>query len=386
MSQTVLVAHPSGELYGSDRVLLESVVGLVEDGWQVVVTVPAPGPLVPLLEGAGARVEVVRTPVLRKGYLSPVGLLRLGAASAAALVPSLRTLRRARPAVVLVNTITVPLWSVLARLGGVPVVCHVHEAEGSARPLVRRLLALPLHLAGRIVCNSEFSRTVLVSSAPRLAARSEVVHNGVPGPARPPAPREDLDGAVRLLYLGRLSARKGVDVAVEATARLRERGTAATLDVVGAVFAGYEWYEEQLRDQVRDRDLGGAVTLHGFDPDVWQHLARADVLLVPSRVDEPFGNTAVEGVLAARPVVASATSGLLEATAGMRAARTVAPGDPDALADAVEGLVAAWPRVRDDVVADRGTARTLYSPATYRRRLADVVAQVAGHRPGARGA
>lgn len=31
----VLVAHPSAELYGSDRVLLESVLALRSAGWQV---------------------------------------------------------------------------------------------------------------------------------------------------------------------------------------------------------------------------------------------------------------------------------------------------------------------------------------------------------------
>jgi len=378
MPQSVLLAHPSGELYGSDRVLVETVAGLVEAGWDVVVAIPGTGPLVALLVDAGATVVVVPTPVLRKAHLSPVGLARLVGATAAALGPSLRVLRRARPSAVVVNTITVPLWSVLARLSRVPVVWHVHEAEGSARPLVRRLLALPLHLAARIVCNSEFSRAVLVSSAPRLAARCEVVHNGVPGPAAPALPRADLAGSVRLLYLGRLSERKGVDVAVEAAARLRDRGTDVRLDVVGAVFAGYEWYEERLHRLVHERGLDAVVTFHGFDPDVWGHLARADVLLVPSLVDEPFGNTAVEGALAARPVVASATSGLLEATAGMRTARTVTPSDPDAVADAVAELMAGWDQVRVDVVLDRDRARTLYSPGTYARRMADLVAGVTG--------
>lgn len=380
MATTVLLVHPSGELYGSDRVLVETVAGLVEAGWDAVVAVPGPGPLVGLLQGAGATVVLVRTPVIRKAHLSPLGLLRLVGASLAALGPSLRTLRRTRPSAVVVNTITVPLWAVLARLARVPVVWHVHEAEASARPLLRRLLALPLHLSTTIVCNSEFSRGVLVAAAPRLAGRCRVVHNGVPGPAAPAPPRADLDGSVRLLYLGRLSERKGVDVAVEATARLRDRGTDVRLDVVGAVFAGYEWYEDRLRRRVHARGLEEVVGFHGFDPDVWAHLDRADVLLVPSLVDEPFGNTAVEGVLAARPVVASATSGLLEATAGMRTARTVTPADPGAVADAVAGLMASWDQIRADVLLDRDLARTTYSPATYRRRMAEVVAGVA--RPG----
>ena len=37
---TVLVIHPSVELYGADRMLLESVAALTEAGWRIVVVVP----------------------------------------------------------------------------------------------------------------------------------------------------------------------------------------------------------------------------------------------------------------------------------------------------------------------------------------------------------
>ncbi|MFC5381908.1 glycosyltransferase [Aquipuribacter nitratireducens] len=373
---TVLVAHPGGELYGSDRVLAESVAGLREAGLDVVVALAGPGPLVARLEALGARVTVCRTPVLRKQYLSLVGLLRLARSTAAGLRPSWALLRATRPVAVLVNTVTVPLWIVLARLLRVPVVCHVHEAERSARPLLRRLLALPLLGARRVVTNSRFSEGVLLDAVPSLASRTQVVPNGVEGPSACVPPRASPDGEVRLLYLGRLSPRKGPDVAVAAVAALRDRGVPARLDVVGAVFPGYEWFEQELRDQVRALGLTDRVALHGFRPDVWPWLAGCDVLLVPSRTDEPFGNTAVEGALAARPVVASRTSGLLEATSGLRAARTVAPDDPDAVADAVVAIRDAWAHVRDDALADRAYAADRYSPTAYRRRVADVVAGV----------
>lgn len=45
---TVLIAHPSADLYGSDRVMLETVDALVAAGRRVVVTLPADGPLVQL--------------------------------------------------------------------------------------------------------------------------------------------------------------------------------------------------------------------------------------------------------------------------------------------------------------------------------------------------
>ena len=68
------------------------------------------------------------------------------------------------------------------------------------------------------------------------------------------------------------------------------------------------------------------MTFSGFTDDVWAHLAAADLVLVPSQGDEPFGNTAVEAMLAARPVVVSSSSGLDEAVAGYGSAQRVAAG------------------------------------------------------------
>ncbi|GAA1440800.1 glycosyltransferase family 4 protein [Leifsonia poae] len=370
---TVLVAHPSAELYGSDRVMLESVSALVDDGWDVVVAVPTDGPLLAALRERGARVEICPTPVLRKSVLRPAGMLRFLRTTASGVRHGSALIRRERPSLVYVNTITIPLWAALARVHRTPALTHVHEGEASASPLMRRILALPLFLSSTLVANSRFSVGVLEQSFRRLARRAEVVYNAVPGPARHQPVRRDLNGAVRVTYVGRLSPRKGVDVAIDALVELRSRGVEADLDLVGSVFPGYEWYEKELRDQVAAADLGSNVTFHGFVPSVWELVGSGDVVVVPSRVDEPFGNTAVEAILAGRPVIASATSGLLEATAGYSTATTVAPGNAGALADALEDTIEAWAERADAMWADTRAAEERHSVATYRRRIAEIV-------------
>ncbi|HEY7069413.1 MAG TPA: glycosyltransferase, partial [Acidimicrobiales bacterium] len=144
--RTVLVAHPSPDLYGSDRVALASVEALAAHGWRVVATVPHGGPLVGPLREAGADVVVCPTPVLRRAALRPGGLLRLLVTTVGSVVPGVLLLRRHRPDAVYVSTLTAPLWLLLARASGRPVVCHLHEAEAEAgRPrLVQRALAAPL--------------------------------------------------------------------------------------------------------------------------------------------------------------------------------------------------------------------------------------------------
>jgi glycosyltransferase involved in cell wall biosynthesis len=371
----VLVAHPSAELYGSDRVMLESLEGFVAAGWRVLVALPGPGPLVAEVSSRGGLVVYCPSPVLRKSALRPAGFLRLLADAARGFGSGLRLLRRARPEVMYVSTLTIPLWLLLARLTGCRTVCHVHEAEGSASVRLRRLLAAPLFAADTIVANSEFSRQVLGSAFQSLGARTSVVYNGVPGPPTVPATRESIVEPVRLVYVGRLSERKGVDVAVSAVAELIRRGTAAELDIVGSVFPGYEWYEAELVDQVNRLGLRDRVRLRGFENPVWPRLVAADIALVPSRWDEPFGNTAVEAVLAGRPLIASDSSGLREAVADFESVIRVPPGDAGAIAQAVQSMLGRWPdysrRARSDAVA----AARRFGPPRYRTRITSILRQ-----------
>jgi glycosyltransferase involved in cell wall biosynthesis len=375
--RTVLVAHPSAELYGSDRVLLETVQGLVEQGATVVVTLPSTGPLVAEIEARGATVDQCPSPIARKSALRPAGALRLLGDVLRGVPAGLRLLRRRKPDIVFVNTLTIPLWLVLARLTRRPVVCHVHEGERSAPALMRRLLAAPLLLASHLVVNSRFSLDVLAESFPSLRRKATVVYNGIVGPADPPPARETIRDPARLVYLGRLSPRKGPAVLLDAVSILVSRGRDVHLNLVGSIFPGYEWFADELSATVAaDPALTGRVNFQGFVTDVWPHVAGSDIVVVPSQFDEPFGNTAVEAALAARPAVVSATSGLLEAADGYASVRSVAPGQPAALADAVCAILDGWPHYRAAALTDRELARERHAPARYRKEVAELVGRV----------
>jgi len=367
--RTVLIANPGSDLYGSDRMTVESVKALVTAGYRVFVTVPGPGPLIQLLTDAGATVLEQPTPIIRKSLLSPGGLLQLLTEAVSAWRPSWRLLKHTNAGTVVVNTITPPLWFPLGRLTGRKVFCHLHEAESAVAEPVRYAMYLPLQLCTGVIANSAYTKRVLADSSVGLVARTSVVHNAVAGPPQVQPPRPDLTGEVRLLYVGRLSQRKGPQVVVAAMERLRHRGVDTRLDIVGAVFPGNEAYEDDLRELVERLDLTDKVRFHGFQPDVWRFLADCDIAVVPATEDESFGNTAAEASLAARPVVVSDIAGLKEATSESLAAVLVTPGDAAELAGAIERIVADWPHycrlARED--ADRVGAR--FSAATYGREL-----------------
>jgi glycosyltransferase involved in cell wall biosynthesis len=363
--------------------MVHAAQGLADAGWSVQVCVPEQGPLLAVLDAVpNVSTKIANFPVLRKAMLAPLLLIQLLIKGVLDVARIMRIISATRPDLVYVNTVTLPWWVLAARLCRRPVLVHVREAEEDWPRAIRLALNAPLLLANAVLANSCATQRALVETVPRLAARTSVIYNGMPGPATdpgssPPPAGADAQRISRVVLVGRLSPRKGVDVALEAIALLRADGYRVQLDVCGSVFPGYEWFEERLRARAEESDLAGSVRFLGYVNPTWPVLADASVVLVPSRV-EPFGNTAVEGLLAGRPVVASAVQGLVEIIDDGRTGLLVVPGDPRALADAIRTLL------EDDALATRlaaqGRADALrrFSLERYRRDVVAAVAAVAG--------
>ena len=148
---------------------------------------------------------------------------------------------------------------------------------------------------------------------------------------------------LEILFVGRLVAYKGVDVALEALAHLLASDNAvdARLTVVGS---GPE--EPRLRGLVSEFGLDTRVDFRGERPpeDVAELMKQSDVLVVPSMAlpdgtDEAFGLVAREGLRTGMAVIASRTGGL--ADSGADGAHLVEPGDPVALSVEIQNLLVA---------------------------------------------
>ncbi|GAA2177902.1 glycosyltransferase family 4 protein [Leucobacter tardus] len=370
-ASTVLIANPSADLYGSDRMVLEAARALIRAGSRVVVTCSVDGPLTGEMRGAGAEVRVLSTPVIRKRMLRPLGLLGLVRRIVVDLPRMRRLIADVRPRFVLANTLTIPFWTLAARMSRVPVIVYVHEAEASLSRVARALLLAPLRRANGVIYNSETSR--LASSAPSLERRHRVatVVNGVanPGPATPPRPA--ITGALRVVYVGRLSPRKGVDLVIAAARLVHESGIDIEVELVGDVFPGYEWYAEDLARRAEESGLGERIRFAGFQPSVWPALAAADVVVVPSRADESFGNVVIEAALSGRPVIVADHTGLHEASAGLASAIRVPNDDARAIATALTGVREHWKASRAAALATAEFARRWYDPVEFRGRFVE---------------
>jgi glycosyltransferase involved in cell wall biosynthesis len=111
--------------------------------------------------------------------------------------------------------------------------------------------------------------------------------------------------------------------------------------------------------------------------DVMLAWAHATVGVVPSRWQEPFGQVAVEAMAAGRPVVASQVGGLgelVDTTTGV----PVPPDDPQAVAAAIDGLMADPERRTRLGAAGRLRAQG-FSASHVTGRMEELYRDVAGH-------
>jgi len=348
----VLLVHHDADLYGADQSLLRLTRALLADRWQPIVLLPHHGPLLPLLQAAGAEVHIGPVVKLTQRSLRPRGLL----AMPMLIWRSLRFISSAvagrHVALVYSNSIAALGGALWAVRHGLPKVWHVREIVTTPRLAATGFPWLLRALGGWCVCNSGPTRDWLTAAQPVLATRSNVIWNGLEDDL--PAPL-DLAARVQVLrrslgidpddlvvtLVGRINRWKGQGVLIDAAASLVAAGVVGVrFLIVGDVADGQHGFREALLAKVAAAGLQREVLFLGFTAEVDVVWAASDIAAVPSIEPEPFGRVAIEAMAHELPVVAAGHGGLTEIVEHERTGLLVAPGNAQALADALQRLLA----------------------------------------------
>jgi glycosyltransferase involved in cell wall biosynthesis len=171
-----------------------------------------------------------------------------------------------------------------------------------------------------------------------------------------------------VLLPGRVTRIKGHLLVAEAVAKIAR-------DDFVVLFVGPDTpgssYSAELHAKIQALGLAERVRLVGGTGDMAAALALADLVLAPSIGPEAFGRVSVEAQAMGRPVIAADIGGLGETLLPATTGWLVPPGDPAALADAMELALAmpaeararlgeqakAW--VREQFTAERMCRQTL---------------------------
>ena len=148
---------------------------------------------------------------------------------------------------------------------------------------------------------------------------------------------------IRLLYVGRISPEKGLEVLLEAMPLLLSEisPTPVSLTITGADFYGSN-YGEKFRARVVNSALAEFVTLTGYVPHgavLFELYDSHDIVVLPS-FTEGFPQVLFEAMARGLPVVATTAGGIPRIIRNRDNGLLVAPGDATALVTAISELVA----------------------------------------------
>jgi glycosyltransferase involved in cell wall biosynthesis len=326
----------SQEFGGAENSLLLLMSGLGGRGWRTMLLHHDQPGLEALVRGASRLGISCQTVPRLRGPLVGAHLQR-----------TIRLLRAERPAIFHAH-LTWPLACspglLAATLARVPAIVATVQLAGTlptglAIPFLRRFAP---RLVDRYVAVSDAVAEQLPDLIGVDGSKIRVVHNGIDVAAH--VARARRDGALRrqgstVLTTARLERRKGHRYLLEA---------ASLVPGVRFLLAGDGPERSELEEKIQRAGLGDRVMLLGYREDIPKLLECCDVFAFPS-LDEGLPLAVLEAMAARRPVVASAIPSIAEVITHGQTGLLVPPGDPVALAQAIQSLL------EDSALVDRLT-------------------------------
>lgn len=370
---------------GAERVLLETIEVLQEEGIECRVLLPSYGELCAELGRLNIPYSIVSYPLwMRKGETHFYERLKTALNITLKAPVIVWKIFRWKCDFVYTNTVTVCIGAIAARLLRCPHIWHIHEF-GAEDHNLSFLFGERLSLKG---INWMSSRCVFVSRA--LAKKYEQVIDAskmtiiYPSMHRAVLDLEDIDcdkypfgtkkKRFRCIIVGSLVEGKGQEDAILAFVFLQKLEIDAELIIVGD---GEPGYRQHLEDIIKCNSLTDNVTFIGRVKGVLRMMESADVLLICSRC-EAFGRVTIEGMLAGKPIIGAqsgATSELIEEGSNGLFYKS---RDPKDLADKIQYLY------QNPDVAERlgRNARTwsenIFTRERYRKELLKLLSSSVG--------
>ena len=268
-------------------------------------------------------------------------------------------LKRLRPAMVEVHNRPEIALAIAARLPDIPVTLILNndprEMRGAQTPAERAALLRKLAL---VMTSSEYLRGRLLEGVEAPEPLPVLLPNCLDLTELPPPRRRER----LILFAGRVVAEKGPDAFVMACAAALPLLPGWHATVIGADRFRVGSPETAFVQSVRAAAEHASVSIAGYrdHPEVLDAMARAAIVVVPSRWPEPFGLVALEAMASGAALICSPRGGLREVAGD--AALYADPDRPQDIAAALRALGRDEARRNEMTAAGRARARRFDLP------------------------
>ena len=334
----------SSQLAGAERSMFSLIEELISDfGIISTVVLPNDGPLRLKLESLGCVTIVIQYYWWCNENASEKIRVDRQYESYKATSNNCQLLQSISPDFVLTNSIVIPWGALFASEHELPHIWIINEFGEADHGLVfdynfEKIISFIENYSELIITCSKSVQDQLFGSSEKAKTIYKSL-NDSKTKISSAFPRRDffqLDDAFHLLIVGTVTETKGQLDAINASIELlKNRGKLVELVLVGYL---NKEYSEKIKRIVAEKGVADNIRLLPFEENVFPGMLSADAILVCSR-NEAFGRVTVEGMLAAKPVIATNTGGTPEIITDGKNGLLYRPGDFLQLADQIQRII-----------------------------------------------
>lgn len=344
--KTIAVFHPSNDLYGADRILVNALQSFPESSKKIIY-LPKEGPLSDLILSSVKNASIViepKLPIIFRALFTPKGVLKF--------LKNYRGFKRLMKSehkknqfdLAYVNTLSCTfLLPILSRLK-IKNFVHVHEILEHPKIVAWLTAKLANKYSDYLVCVSKAVLNNLTRIIPEIGKKSVCLHNGIM-----PIQSDESESSERVTFylFGRIMPKKGQWYLLEALSKMSKTTLAkAHFVIVGGPPPGREHLSESLSEKIKEEQLESVVTLKGFCSDISSEMAKADVCVVPSLMRDPFPTTVLEAMSSKKPVIATDHGGAAEVIVNGVNGYLIPPDNSQQFAHVLEKMITKRSEIR----------------------------------------
>ncbi|MGQ9617710.1 MAG: glycosyltransferase [Candidatus Aminicenantia bacterium] len=339
----VLYINQTSKISGAEKSLLSFLERVDREIIEPIVVLPDKGPFYEKIKEAG--IETILIPYL----------IKFGEAHSVLKIPRIIKgisrlcgfIKRRNIHIVHSNSPRAGFMGGLsAKLSSAKSIIHVRDIYLS--PFSNLIKASILNiLSDKIIAVSEATRKSVIQKLKSLSKKVEVIYNGIDlskidslkfkNIKKEMGIRED---EILIESVGILHPVKGHDTFIKAIQYVRERFPNIKALIVGDVLREEDkFFKKELETLTKELGISEQVIFTGFRDDVLGLMNSMDLIVLPSKYEEPFPRVLLEASILRKPILATKVGGIPEIIKDGFSGLLFPPSDYMALADAIKYLI-----------------------------------------------
>ena len=307
----ILLLHSSNDLYGASKIFLQLIDLFVSKDFNVHVVLPEKGKLDDFLIKKNIKIEYNELGVLRKKYLTPLGLVNRLFSNIKAIKFLSNYIKTYSIDLVYTNTSTILCGGIAAKRNDIHSLFHIHEI-----PTGNKLYEF---FSGKII-NRISSKVLTVSNSVKShwlkninENKIEKIYNGIVCKKIDSLKKTDRDqDDFVITSVARLIPYKGHMYLIEIADELLKKYPKFRFLIVGDTLPSYVSYEKSVKQKVNDLGLENKIKFLGFRNDISSILKQSDLFIHPAIAPDPLPTVLFESLYNNLPSVATNLGGAIE--------------------------------------------------------------------------